>query len=251
MKTFFVTILAILCLSSWGWTQSVDEIVENNLNAKGGVEKLRAIQSIKLTGKMLVNNMEMPITMWHKKPGMLKYVLDFSGKRITFGYDGTTVWHISPFTGKDEPQEVTGEPAEQAKDNASLMDDYFVDYKKKGTKIELIGKEDLEGTEVFKLKLTLKNGKEIYYFIDTESFIELKQMMSKKKEDGTEIIFEMILGDYKPVAGVMYPHSLNLFLNGRNLGNAVFETVELNVELPEDFFKMPPPSPKNEDEKEE
>lgn len=246
MRTFLVITLAIVLLSSIGLTQSVDEIIENNLSAKGGVEKINALKTSKLTGKMMMNNFEMPFTMWHKKPGMLKYEFDFSGKKFTFGYDGKTVWQISPLTGTNEAQEITGDQAEQVKDNADLLDEPFVDYKKKGHKAELVGKEDLEGTEVFKLKLTRKSGKIVYYFLDTESCIELKQMVTKKKKDGTEIVFETMLGDYKPVADVMVPHSLNLIMNGKSFGNVVIEAVESNVKLAEDFFKMPPAPPKTE-----
>jgi len=249
MKTFLVIILTIVLFSSIGLTQSVDEIIENNLNAKGGVEKIKALKTSKLTGKMIMNNFEMPFNMWHKKPNMLKYDFDFSGKKFTFGYDGKIVWQISPLTGTDEAQEITGEQAEQVKDNADLMDEPFVDYKKKGHKAELMGKEDLEGTEVFKLKLTRKNGKVAYYFIETESFIELKQTVTNKKKDGTEIVFETMLGDFKPVADVMVPHSLSIVVNGQSFGNIVIEAVEPNVELADDFFKMPPPPPKTESEK--
>jgi hypothetical protein len=120
-----------------------------------------------------------------------------------------------------------------------MMDEPFIDYEKKGHKIELIGKEDMEGTEVFKLKLTKKDGQEIYYFIDTEAFIELKTSTTKKKQDGSEIKIDTIYGDYKPVASVMIPHSMSFSINQQSM-NLTIDAVEPNVELAEDFFSMPP-----------
>jgi outer membrane lipoprotein-sorting protein len=238
MKTFFVIILTIVFLSPLVLTQSLDEIIKNNLEAKGGVEKINAFKTGKMSGKMMMQTFELPFTMWLKKPNQVKMEMVFQGTPMTFGYDGNIVWQISPFTGSTDPQEMTGEQADQIKDTGEIMDEPFIDYKKKGHKIELVGKEDMEGTEVFKLKLTRKDGQEIYYFIDTEAFIELKTSTTKKKQDGTEIKIDTIYGDYKPVAGVMTPHSLNFSINQQTM-SMTLDAVEPNVELAEDFFSMP------------
>lgn len=238
MKTFLVIVLTIVFLSPLVQAQSLDEIIKNNLEAKGGAEKTNALKTGKMSGKMMMQAFEMPYTMWLKKPNQVKMEMVFQGTTMTFGYDGNIVWQISPFTGGTDPQEVTGEQADQIKDTGEMMDEPFIDYKKKGHKIELIGKEDMEGTEVFKLKLTRKDGQEIYYFIDTEAFIELKTSTTKKKQDGTEIKIDTIYGDYKPVAGVMMPHSLSFSINQQPM-SMTLDAVEPNVELAEDFFSMP------------
>jgi outer membrane lipoprotein-sorting protein len=239
MKTFLAIALTIVFLSPLAQAQSLDEIIKNNLEAKGGVEKINALKTGKMTGKMMMQNFEMPYTMWFKKPNQVKMEMVFQGTTMTMAYDGNIVWNISPFTGSTDAQELTGDQAEQVKDSGEMMDEPFIDYKKKGHKIELIGKEDLEGTEVFKLKLTRKNGREIYYFIDAEAFIELKTSTTKKKQDGTELKIDTIYGDYKPVAGVMIPHSLSFSANQQSM-SITLDAVEPNVELAEDFFSMPP-----------
>jgi outer membrane lipoprotein-sorting protein len=238
MKTFLVIVLTIVFLSPLAQAQSVDEIIKNNLEAKGGAEKINALKTGKMSGKMMMQTFEMPFNMWFKIPNQVKMEMVFQGTNITFGYDGNIVWQISPFTGGSDAQEVTGEQADQIKDTGEMMDEPFIDYKKKGHKIELIGKEELEGTEVFKLKLTRKDGQETYYFIDTGAFIELKTSTTRKKEDGTEVTIETIYGDYKPVAGVMMPHSLSFSINQQPM-SMTLDAVEPNVELAEDFFSMP------------
>ncbi|UCH97783.1 MAG: hypothetical protein JSV88_13280 [Candidatus Aminicenantes bacterium] len=239
MRTFLVIILTIVFLSPLGQAQSLDEIIKNNLDAKGGAAKIEALKTVKMTGKMMMQTFEMPFTMWFKKPTQVKMEMVFQGTTMMMAYDGNIVWQISPFAGGSDPQEVTGEQADQVKDTGEMMDEPFIDYKKKGHKLERIGKEDLEGTEVFKLKLTRKDGREIYYFIDTESFIELKTSTTKKKKDGTEVTIETSFGDYKPVAGVMIPHSLSFSVNQQPM-SLILDAVEPNVELAEDFFSMPP-----------
>jgi len=238
MKTFFIIILTIVFLSPLLQPQSLDEIIKNNLEAKGGVEKINAFKTGKMTGKMMMQTFELPYTMWFKKPNLVKMEMVFQGVNMMMAYDGNIVWQISPLTGSTDPREMTGDQAEQVKDSGDMMDEPFIDYEKKGHKIELIGKEDMEGTEVFKLKLTRKNGREIYYFIDAEAFIELKTSTTRKMQDGTEIKIDTILGDYKPVAGVMMPHSLSFIMNQQSM-SMTLDAIEPNVELAEDFFSMP------------
>ena len=251
MKKFIVLLTALILLGFMCQGQSVDEIIAKNMEVKGGIEKIQAIKTSKMTGTMTMMNMEIKTTMWYKEPGMMKMEMMFADKMMTFAYDGNIVWQISPFTGSDEAQEVTGQEAEQIKDNADMMGDPFVDYKQKGHRVELEGKEELEGTPVFKLKLTKKGGKIIYYFIDAESFIELKIQMTRKIGEGQEMTLETYFGDYKEVAGVMSPHSLNIKINGQDQGNILVNTYETNVELDDNFFKMPAkkPAPPVEQEK--
>jgi len=239
MKKFLVIALTIAILSPLMQAQSVDEIIKNNLEAKGGVDKINALKTVKMTGKLMMQSFEMPYTMWFKKPSQVKMEMVFQGATMIMAYNGNMVWQISPFTGSTDAQELTGEQADQVKDSAEMMDEPFIDYEKKGYKIELMGKEDLEGTEVFKLRLTRKSGQATDYFIDAENFIELKTSTTRKKQDGAEIKIDTILGDYKPVAGVMMPHSISFSVNQMSM-NITINAVEPNVELPEDFFSMPP-----------
>ncbi len=239
MKTFLVITLTIVLLTPLVQAQSLDELIKNNLEAKGGVEKINALKTGKMTGKMMMQNFEMPYTMWFKKPGQLKMEMVFQGATMMMAYDGNIAWQISPFTGSTDPQELTGEQADQVKDSAEMLDEPFIDYEKKGHKIELLGKEDLEGTEVFKLRLTRKDGQVTDYFIDAENFIELKTSTIKKKKDGTEVKIDTIYGDYKPAAGVMMPYSLSFSFNRMSM-NVILDAIEPNVELAEDFFSMPP-----------
>ena len=239
MKTFLVIVLTIVFLSPLVQAQTLDEIIKNNLEAKGGIEKINAFKTGKMTGKMMMQTFEMPYTMWFKKPNQVKMEMVFQGATMIMAYDGKIAWNISPFTGSTDAQEITGDQADQVKDSAEMMDEPFIDYEKKGYKIELMGKEDLEGTEVFKLRLTRKDGQVTDFFIDAENFIELKTSTTKKQQDGTEIKIDTILGDYKPVAGVMMPYSLSFNFNQMSM-NITLDTVEPNVELAEDFFSMPP-----------
>ncbi len=239
MKKILVILFSILISLSIANAITVDEIVSKNLAVKGGVEKLKSITSVNMEGKMVRMGMEMKIKMWYKKPSKFRMEINFSDKNIITAYDGKTAWQISPFTGTDGPQELTGEQADQIKENLDMFEDPFIDYKKKGNKIEFTGKDEMEGTEVFKLKLTKKDGRIINYFIDTESFIELKTEMIKKKKDGKESRFESYMGDYRKVEGFTIAHSTKIKINGNDMGNIVIESIKFNLPSEDSFFKMP------------
>ena len=239
MKKFLVIGIYILFLSMISFSQTVDEIIAKNLDAKGGIEKITAIKSGKATGTIMNHGMEMPITMWYVKPDKIKMEMSFSNKKMIFAYDGKTAWQISPFRGSTDPQEITGDAAENMKENIENLNDPLVDYEKKGHKIEFTGKDDMEGTDVLKLNITLKSGKESTLFIDAETFIDLKAVSVKKSSDGQVMTIENVFGDYKPVAGVMMAHSINVTLNGQEGGSITIDSFEPNIQLPDDFFSIP------------
>lgn len=251
MKKFLVIGLLNLFLTMIGFTQTTDEIIAKNLEAKGGLDKITAIKSGKATGKMMNRGIEMPITMWYVKPDKIKMEMSFSDKKMTFAYDGKIAWQISPFSGSTDPQEMTGDMADNMKENIENLNDPLIDYEKKGHKVEFIGKDEMEGTEVLKLKLTLKSGKESTLFIDAETFIELKTVSINKTSDGQEMTIENVMGDYKPVAGVMMAHSISITMNGQESGSITFDSFEPNIQLPDDFFSMPPKTEQVEKKEEE
>jgi hypothetical protein len=156
-------------------------------------------------------------------------------------YDGTSFWSINPFTGSSEPQKGSEDEVREAKDDADL-DGELVDYKAKGNTVELVGKEDFEGTSVYKLKVTAKNGDVGYYFLDAGSFLSLKEA-AKRKIQGTEVEIESLPSDYKAVNGVMMAHSLEQKVNGKTAAQMTFDKIEANTKIDDSIFKMPAKAP--------
>lgn len=217
--------------------QTVDEIIAKNIEARGGYDKLKAVKSMKFTGKMMAQGMEMPTTYIAKRPNKLRIEATMQGQTMVQAYDGETAWWIFPFMGNPEPQKM---PEDQAREtiNQADIEGHLVDYKKKGHKVELIGKEDMEGTEVYKLKLTLKNGDVQYIYLDGEYFIELKQT-TKSKRQGVEFEVDTFYGDYKEVNGLMIPHSIESKASGNTVMQITLEKFEVDVDVDDSIFEMP------------
>ncbi|MFQ5627546.1 MAG: outer membrane lipoprotein-sorting protein [bacterium] len=220
--------------------QSVDKIIEKHIAALGGKEKMKAIKSVKYSGKMAITAMgfEADITRQSKRPYFLRMDITMQGQNIVQAYDGKTAWQINPMTGNMEPQEM---PETQAKSmvQQSDMDGEFVDYKKKGHQFELIGKEDLEGTEVYKIKCTPNTGDMFFSFIDSEHYLELKRVTRTKGPGGNEIESEVLMSDYKPVAGLMTPHSITLKNPMQGEIEISFTNIEVNIDIDDSLFSMP------------
>jgi hypothetical protein len=116
-------------------------------------------------------------------------------------------------------------------------------YKEKGHSVELIGKEDMEGTEVYKLKIAKKSGDIEYDFIDAESFLKLKETTTHKFND-KEVSGDVILSDYRKVGDMMFPFSMENREAGASTGQALkVETVEVNPTIDNSIFKMPAAAP--------
>ena len=217
--------------------QTADEIINKNLAALGGVEKIKALKTVKMTGKLVQAGQEFPLILQIKRPGSVRFELSIQGKSLVQGYDGSTGWAVSPFNGTDEPEKLSEEDTKDLKDRADL-DGPLVDYKAKGSAVELVGKDDVEGDQVYKLKLTEKEGKVSYIFIDAKSFLEVKSSDIIKRQ-GIEAEVEVYYSDYKAVNGVMLPHSFEGRAKGQPAYQIVIQKIETDVQMDDVLFKLP------------
>lgn len=226
--------------------QTAEEIIEKYLQNIGGKDKLRALKSVKMTGKGKQGPMEFPMTMIQTAEGKEKNTFTFQGKEMVQpAFDGTTGWSTNFMTMKAEKMET--EDAENKKREAGDFPDAFLDYAKKGYKIALEGKEKVEGTECFKIKLTKKtmlvDGKEeenvVYYFFDTENYVPLVIRSTTKKGQAKGATIDVVLSDFQEVNGVFFPFSISQKFNGQVGFTMVMEKIETNVAVDDKIFAFP------------
>jgi outer membrane lipoprotein-sorting protein len=219
--------------------QTVDELIAKHVQALGGMEKIKSLTSMRTSGKMIMGQgMEAPFVMMQKRPKLSRMEFTFQGMTGVQAYDGKNGWQVMPFMGKKEPEAM---PAEQNKllDEQADMDGPLIDYKAKGNKIELTGKEQVEGADAYKLKVTLKDGQERVIYLDAESYLEVKTE-AKRNIRGSEVETESFLSDYKDESGRMMPHTIESGVKGSDhRQKLVFEKVECNPALADSLFAMP------------
>src|SRR5262245_52760929 len=222
--------------------QTADEIVAKYVGKIGGMRKIEAIKTLKKTGKYTGGGgFEAKVVEENKRPDLVRQEFVLQGMVGITAYDGKTGWKIDPFQGKKDVEPLGEEEMKQILEDSDF-DGPLVNAKEKGNTVELVGTEPVEGTDAFKLKVTLKNGDVQYYYIDTEDFVPIK-IEKKRMIRGAERESETSLGDYKEVAGVYYPHSFEQGVKGSpNRQKVVFDKIEANVSLDDSLFH-PAPAP--------
>ena len=242
-KKTLLLVAAVATLNLPAAAQTVDEIVAKNIRARGGMDKIKAIQTTRMTGRVAFGpGMEAPFVRESKRPDKFRIDGTIQGTTATFqAYDGKTGWQLVPFTGNKNAEPLGGDELREAQEEADF-DGPLVDHKEKGNTVELAGKEDVEGAPTYKLKVTLKNGDVIYFYVDADSFLEIK-LTSRRTINGNLREIESSLGEFKPVQGVMFPYTIESAAKGSEQKQRVIvEKIDVNVPLDDSRFTMPPPA---------
>lgn len=225
--------------------ESVDDIIAHHIETLGGEEALDAVHSMRISGKMNMGGMEVPMTIEQKRPDKVRMDMQIQGMTMTRAYDGEHAWGVMPMMGQTEP-DLLGEDERKQLVEMSEFDGPLVDYKEKGHQVELLGKEEVEGTEAYKLKVTRSSGDVIYYYLDSEYYLPF-QTESRMKMQGNEIKVTTKLGDYQEVGGILMPYSFEQIFEGAPAGaNMQIEKIDVNIELDDSKFTMPPKEEKKE-----
>ena len=224
---------------------TVDALVAKNIEAKGGIDALHAVRSLRLHGKMLVNEgqLEFAYTQTKKRPGEVRTEATLQGMTLIRSYDGAEGWKISPFRGRKDPEKMSVDDAKSLVEDAEI-DGPLVDWEAKGSTVEYLGPEDVDGTLAHKLKVVRKNGDVSYVYLDPDAFLEIR-ILTQRIEQGAEVEVETDLGDYEKVAGVFFPFSIEAGPKGAtDKQKIVLEKAEANVPVDDAQFRFPTPASK-------
>jgi len=239
MRKWLSLALGVGCLTVLSSAQTAEELVAKNLAAKGGVQALKSITSLRMIGKLQQGTFVIPTEQDAKTPDLLRNTVTLQGLTAVQAYDGSVGWQIRPFGGRRDP-EMMGE--DELKDFAEQADFYgpLVDYQQKGNTVEYLGKYTLDGDDTYRLKVTLKNGDVSYYYLDPDTFIEVR---TEKQVFVRGAVNETVsdLGSYKKVAGVYFPFSIDSWPKSdpTQKQQVTYDKIEANVALNDSLFKMP------------
>ena len=232
-------VLAVSCLSVFCAAQTADELVSKNIQAKGGMEKIKAIKSVRMTGKLHGGGgFTAAQTQENERPNLVRETFSLQGMTAVTAYDGTTGWQIQPFGGHKDPEYMGEDDMRDLKLDADF-DGPLVDYKEKGNTIEFLGHDIVDGDDALRLKVTLKDGDIIYYYLDPDTFLEIrKEVQEFIRGSVKESVID--IGSYKPVAGVMYPFSISQGTKTNPAAQTTtIEKIEVNVPIDKTDFAVP------------
>jgi hypothetical protein len=218
--------------------QTVDEIIAKNIEARGGLEKIQAVRTIRVTGKIDQGGFHAGFVQENLRPNKVREEFLIQGMAQIQAFDGKSAWQISPFGGRKDPDLLSADDR-KALVEAADIDGQLVDYKNKDHRAELIGHDPVEGTDCYKIKLTLSNGDVRYYYIDTDSFLELK-IENERTIRGSVQYSEMYFGDYEQVNGVYYPYAYEAGEKGSSYRvRYTVDKIDINVPVGDEKFSMP------------
>jgi hypothetical protein len=239
MRHVLTVVLAVCCLGILSHSQTADELIAKNIQARGGMEKMKAIKTLRITGKFEGGGgFTASVGQENQRPNLLRETLTLQGMTAVQAYDGSAGWQIQPFGGKKDP-ELMGEDDVRDLLLDADFDGPLVDYKEKGSTVEYIGHDVVEGDDALRLKITLRNGDIIYDYLDPDTFIEIRREIQQFIR-GSVRERVMGLGSYKPVAGVMYPFSISQGpKNHPDEQTTTIQKMEPNVTIDPADFNLP------------
>lgn len=255
MRTVMIGLMPLIFVSTLPAQTSppktADEVIARYVKTVGGMDKIQAVKTLRRVGKYTGGGgFEATVVQENKRPNLVREEFSLQGMTGINAWDGRTGWKIDPFGGKKDPEALSEDEMRGILEDSDF-DEPLVNYREKGNKVELVGTDQIEGTDVYKVRVTLKSGDVRTYYMDTDYFVPIK-MDETRTIRGTEQEIETTLGDYKEVAGWFMPFSIESGLKGQGKGKVTFERIDANVPIDDSRFVKPvvaaPPPPPGKEE---
>lgn len=231
----------LLAVSGAASAITAEELIAKNLEAKGGRDAIKAIESLRSTGKLSFTgdfSVDLALDTIVRRAGKVRQEASLQGMTSVQAYDGTEGWQIQPFGGRKDPEKLSADDSKSLIDDADI-DGPLVDWQAKGSTIAYLGTEDVDGTAAHKLKVSEKDGDVKYFYFDPDYFLEIRTV-TQRKVRGSEQAFESDLGNYEKVAGVYMPFSIESGPKGAPKQQKItLEKVEVNVPVDDAKFAFP------------
>ncbi len=239
MKTKMLLFIAVAfwgSLSCLAQEAKLDDILTAYYKATS-LEKMKNWQSAITTGKSIAQGTEYPFTIYQKRPGKIRTEVEIQGNKMIQAFDGNKGWSIVPWSGSTDPQDMTPDEVKGIKSQAD-PEGALYNWKEKGHKAELIDKEDLEGSQVYKIKLTKADGDIENWFIDADSYIPIK-ISSKVKVQGNDVESDTYLSNYGEINGVLMAKTITNKYKEQTASQVEITKVEINVPVSDSLFVKP------------
>jgi outer membrane lipoprotein-sorting protein len=215
---------------------SVDEIVARNLAAKGGAERLRAVNSVKMTGRLKGPAGETKQSSWAKRPNLRRRETTSDGQTFVLGFDGKTVWAINPLVSQ-APREITGPQADMTRQGTDDFDSPLLDYKAKGYTVDLVATESVQGISMHRLRVTSKTGAIQDIYLNAETMLESKIVM-QLDQGGKKALVTSEFANYKSVDGINVPFHIRQVFNGKLMAEVFYDQVQFDVPMEDSLFTL-------------
>jgi hypothetical protein len=236
-----MTLCALLLgLAAQAHALTAEQLAAKNVEAKGGAAALDAVQTVRRSGKLVINGGQfvLGVVDTRKRPDSIREEASLQGLTQVEAYDGKDGWKIDPFGGRKDPERMPADDLKGLMENAEIGGP-LAGYRERGDTLEYLGTEDIDGTAAHKLKLTSKAGDVRYVYLDPDYFLEIR-IESQRTVRGVKRTVVTDLGEYEKVGGVYWPFAIASGRKGdSDPAKVQYEKVEVNVPVDASYFAFP------------
>jgi outer membrane lipoprotein-sorting protein len=215
---------------------TLDEILQKHYEARGGLTAIQALDRIVMKGAFSMQGMEMPIVEYRQRPNRFRSETDFQGMQMVEAYDGKTAWAANPMMGSGKPEKQGAEETKTVAMRADF-DGILVDWRRKGAKVELAGKEAVDGADAYKLIVTTKEGLKYTSWIDAATYLERKTLIPAMMQ-GQPMEIAISVTEWADVSGTKQPAKATL-VTDMGTFDIVYGDYQVGAAIDEDLFFMP------------
>jgi hypothetical protein len=212
---------------------TVDDVVLKNINARGGLQRLRLITSIRQTGTLSMMGNEAALTVYSKRPNLLRQEMKINGQTVINGFDGLTPWIINPLIGAARAIIVSGPQADMIREQ-SEFDGPLVDYKSRGLTVTVEGLETVGDQGLLHLRITSASKQVRHLYLDAVTYLDAKLMTEQQ-----QMKLVQVFADFREVGGVQVPFVIRTLTNGVQQSEIKLNQVEFNVKMDDSLFRVP------------
>lgn len=241
MKRTMISLAGFLLVPALLSAQTADEIVAKALEARGGLARIKTVQSQRISGNIAFGpEVNGPFVVELARPGKMHMEMTLATGKIVRVYDGQGHgWIINPFDENKGVQEMTAEDIQNIGEESDF-DGPFVDYKQKGNTVEYTGKETVDGRPAYGLRLTMKSGAVRNYAVDASNYLLLKWEGTRKQDD-KDVAVESTFKDYRDVGGLKFAFEIDSGEPGGPVRQTItINKIEIDPKIDSSRFAKPP-----------
>jgi hypothetical protein len=207
-RSFAAVVAVLLFAAQAARADEAADLIAKNLATRGGAEKLAAIASIEFTGRLVEpGDFELSYRETRaRKNDAARVDATVQGLTLVQAYDGSVGWRVNPFEGRRDAARMSADDMRAFADDETI-DGPLLAAKARGSTVTYLGREDFEGTETYKVRVTQADGAEYVYYLDPDTYLEIKVIETRKLRGAPQITL-MEYGDYELVNGVYFPFEI-------------------------------------------
>ncbi|HXS73436.1 MAG TPA: hypothetical protein VN725_05275 [Rhodanobacteraceae bacterium] len=233
--------LALLTCAGCAYAATADELVARNVAARGGMDKLQAIKTLKMQGQLIAGGgFKLSYTELYKRPDKIREEASVQGLTQVQAWDGQSGWSIQPFGGRKDPIPMSADDAKELAEAADF-DGALVNAQAKGSVVTYLGTEDVDGTNAHKLQVHLKDGNTLVVYLDPDAYLPIREI-ARRTVRGTQQVTQTDFGDYEQVDGVYFPFAITTGPKGGTPDQMMqisIDKAQANVPVEDAVFAFP------------